>query len=236
MGYIYGFRLGPLEEYKIGQTTMTPEKRKSSLQTSCPERLVFFDAIETDEYKALEEHIKEVWGHHRTGEGGTEIYHLTEAEAAQLFAECRIWLSEDLPKKRRAEELEAVEPASTMLSSDDSTVQLRTQWLKLHDEEQRLKLEYERAVAQRVRVETDLKLAIGTATGIEGVATWKAGVKSRRINPVLVEAREPELYEQSLVPRLDADKFKGLLKDLGRSNEYETFQEIKRTRKFTIIE
>ncbi|WP_067665957.1 GIY-YIG nuclease family protein [Nocardia miyunensis] len=236
VGYIYAFRLGALEKFKIGQTTMTPEKRRSSLQTSCDQPLKLFDAIETDEHKALELHIKDVWGHRRSTEGGTEIYHLTETEAAQLFSDCRTWVTEDLPKQRRTEELEAIEPDPTELPSDEQTRELRSQWIKLHDEEIRAKQEFDRAVAARARVETELKLTIGTAAGIEGVATWETDVKSRRISPDLVQAREPELFELSLVPTLNAKKFEALLKGLGREGEYESFQEIRYTRKFKIAE
>ncbi|WP_194838777.1 GIY-YIG nuclease family protein [Nocardia sp. XZ_19_369] len=236
MGYVYAFRLGLLAKFKIGQTSMTPEKRRPSLQTSCPEPLSLFDAIDTDEYKALEKRIKDTWGHRRSTEGGTEIYHLTETEAAQLFSECRVWLVEELPKQRRAEELEALEPDPAVLPSDARTLALRGQWIELSDEEARAKQEYDRVAAARARVETELKLAIGTATGIEGVATWDTGVKSRRINPDLVEAREPELYEKSLEPKLNAETFKALLKASGRENDYESFQEIRHTRKFTIVD
>ncbi|MRH92302.1 hypothetical protein GFY24_33535 [Nocardia sp. SYP-A9097] len=236
MGYLYAFHLGLLPKFKIGQTTMTPAKRKSSLQTSCPEPLSLFDAIETDEYKALEKRIKDTWGHRRSTEGGSEIYHLTETEAAQVFSECRAWLTEELPKERRTEELEALEPDPTVLPSDARTLQLRGQWIALYEQQQRVKQEYDRVAAELAWVETELKLAIGTATGIEGVATWDTGVKSRRINPDLVQDREPELFEKSLEPRLNAEKFKALLKALGRENDYDSFQEIRQTRKFTIAE
>lgn len=236
MGYVYAFRLGSLAKFKIGQTTMTPEKRRSPAQTTCPEPLSLFDAIETDEYKALEKRIKDTWGHRRATEGGTEIYHLTETEAAQVFSECRTWLVEELPKQRRTEELEALKPEPTVLPSDERTLALRVQWIQLYDEELRAKQEYDRIAAARSRVETDLKLAIGTTTGIEGVATWETGVKSRRINPDLVEAREPELYEKSLEPKLNAETFKTLLKSLGREEDYENFQETRHTRKFKIVE
>lgn len=236
MGYVYAFRLGKLEQYKIGQTTTTPEKRRSSAQTSCSERLAVFDAIETDEYKALEKYIKERWGHRRSTEGGTEIYHLTEPEAAELFSAARAWVSDELPKLLRAAELEALQPDPAVLPSDQATRALRGQWIKLHDEEIRAKQEYDQAAAARARVETELKLAIGTASGIEDVATWKVGVKSRRISGELVQEREPGLYEQALVATLSAEKFKALLIDLGREGEYETFQEIRHTRKFQIAE
>lgn len=234
MGYIYGFRHGDKDLFKIGQTTMTPEKRRTSLQTSCSDKLVLFDAIETDEYKDLEAHIKKVWAERRSKEGGKEIYHLTETEAAQLFERCRIWVAEELPKLRRLEQLESIEPEPTVRPRDDAAEQLRNLWLKLRDEEQRHKRAYEQAVAEREMVENELKLAIGSHAGIDGVATWETAVKSRRISAELIQAREPELYDQCTEPKLNAKKFEDLLKTLGRANDYESFQEVKYARHLEI--
>nr|WP_081513582.1 GIY-YIG nuclease family protein [Nocardia donostiensis] len=119
---MYAFRLGDQGLFKIGQTTTTPAKRRSSLQTAHAAPLTLFDAIETDEYKALEKYIKDTWGHRRSTEGGTEVYHLTETEAAQLFHDCLNWLTEELPKQRRADELEAITPEQTMLPGDDAAI------------------------------------------------------------------------------------------------------------------
>src|SRR5690606_6805297 len=117
--------------FKIGQTSATPDKRRSTLQTNCAVPLVLFDAIETDEYKALEKYIKDTWADRRSIEGGTEIYHLTETEATGLFARCRVWLAEDLPKLRQIEQLEDVEPEPTLLPRDPAAEALRNQWIKL---------------------------------------------------------------------------------------------------------
>jgi hypothetical protein len=236
MGYVYGFRHGSKDLFKIGLTTMTPDKRRPSLQTGCSDTLVLFDAIETDEYKTLEKYIKDVWAEHRSTEGGKENYHLTEAEATQLFARCRIWVAEELPKLRQLEQLEDIEPEPTVLPRDDAAERLRDQWIKLRAEEQRHKRAYEQAVAERVQVENELKLAIGTHAGIDGVATWETVVKSRRISAERVQAGEPELFDQCTEPKLNAKKFEDLLKSLGRGSDYESFQEIKRARHLEITE
>lgn len=236
MGYVYGFRHGGKDLFKIGQTTMTPDKRRPGLQTGCSDKLVLFDAIETDEYKALEKYIKEVWADRRSTDGGKEIYHLTEEEAAQLFTRCRVWVVEELPKLRRLEQLESVDPEATVLPRDQAAEQLRDQWIKLRDEEQRHRRAYEQAVAERVRVENELKLAIGSHAGIDGVATWETAVKSRRISAELILAREPDLYDQCTEPKLNAKTFEDLLKTLGRANDYESFQEVKHARHLEITE
>jgi len=236
MGYLYGFRHGTEDLFKIGFTTATPAKRRSTLQTSCVQELVLFDAIETDEYKAVEKYVKDTWPDRRSTEGGSENYRLTEQEAADVFAHCRAWLAEELPRLRQLEQLEKVDPDSTVLPHDPAAETLRSQWIKLRAEEQRLRREYEQAVRSRAAVENELKHAIGTHAGIEGVATWQVGVVGRRISPDLVQAREPELFEQCTEPRLVAKKFETLLKTLGRADDYESFQEITRARQLKITE
>ncbi|AHH16893.1 hypothetical protein NONO_c20950 [Nocardia nova SH22a] len=85
-------------------------------------------------------------------------------------------------------------------------------------------------------METDLKLAIGTHAGIDGVATWETDLKSRRINPDLVQTREPELFEQCTELRLSAKEFETLLKAPGRAHECESFQEVTQARQLKIAE
>lgn len=235
MGYIYAFRLGEQDLFKIGQTTMIPAKRRNSLQTGCPYPLSLFDAVETDEHKALEKHVKDTWADRRGMEGGTEIYRFTETEAAQVFQQCRSWLTDELPKRRQVEQLEDLEPDPTVLPSDDATEHLRHRWLELHEREQQLRNECDRVTTEKTRVETELKLAIGTASAIAGVATWERTLERRLINPELVKAADPELYEQCLVPKFDAATLKILLKTFGQ-HTYESFQDVKRSRQLEITE
>ncbi|PPI89215.1 GIY-YIG nuclease family protein [Nocardia nova] len=233
MGYIYAFRLGQEDLFKIGQTTMTPEKRRRTLQTGCPHELVLFDVIETDEYKATEKYIKDFWGEYRGEEGGTEIYRFTAAQAAEVFTGCRGWLANILPLERKAEELAGVEPDPTVLPRDDKAVELREEWLELDRRERELLESLRYVSATKDCVEAELKVAIGTASGIEGVATWEQTLESRRVNPELVKATDPELYEQCLVPRFDSARLKTLLKTFGQ-HDYESFQEVRRSREFRI--
>lgn len=116
-----------------------------------------------------------------------------------------------------------------LLPRDQGAGLLRNQWIELYDEEQRLKQEFEKAAAERARVETALKLAIGTHAGIDGgrpgkrvsgavasIATWsKPGNRS---------------CSTRVEQKLNAKKFETLLKALGRGGNYQSlsFQEINR--------
>ncbi|MGW4091702.1 GIY-YIG nuclease family protein [Nocardia sp. NPDC004750] len=235
MGYFYGFRLGDADKFKFGQTAQTPEKRRPTLQTGCPYPLIFFDAIESDDYKALEKYVKDEWGHRRGSEGGTEIYNLTQAEAAQVFQQCRDYLADELPKIRRVRELQDLEPEPTLLPSDDTALRLRQRWIELNAEDTRLAALRAQVQAEKELIEIELKLAIGATSGIDGVATWERTIETRRINPELVKATDQGLFEQCQVPKFDATKLKTLLKTFGKY-DYESFQEVRRTRDFKITE
>ncbi|WP_328664617.1 GIY-YIG nuclease family protein [Nocardia salmonicida] len=235
MGFVYAFRLGRENLFKIGQTTMTPDKRRSSLQTSCPHELALFDAIETDEHQALEKYIKVMWSDDRSDEGGTEIYHLAESQVTEVFATCRRWLDKELPDQKLAQELEQAEPESTILPRNERAAELRRDWLELDRKQRDIRTALEWLGAEKAIVETELKLAIGTSSGIEGVATWAQTRETRRVSPELVKAADPELFEQCLQPRFEAARLKAALKLTGQYT-YESFQEVRRSREFRITD
>lgn len=235
MGFVYAFRLGREDLFKIGQTTMTPDKRRSSLQTGCPHELALFDAIETDDYQALEKYIKVMWSDHRSTEGGTEIYHLTEAAVTEVFATCRRWLDKELPDQKLAQELEKADPEPTILPRDERAAELRRQWLELDGKQREIRTALDWLGAEKAIVEAELKLAIGTSSGIEGVATWAQTRETRRVNPDLVKAADPQLFEQCLQPQFVAAKLKAALK-LSGEYTYESFQDVRRYREFRIAD
>ncbi|WP_067833728.1 hypothetical protein [Nocardia lijiangensis] len=159
MGYVYGFRHGTENLFEIGQTTATPERHKATLQTNCIHPLSLFDAIETDEYEALGKYVEDTWADRRGEEGGSEIYRLTEDEAAQLFAQCWAWLTEELPKLRQVEQLEDVEPETTVLPREQTAERLRQPWIELRDQERDLRAACDCVTTEKLLVETELELS-----------------------------------------------------------------------------
>ncbi|WP_280507132.1 GIY-YIG nuclease family protein [Nocardia flavorosea] len=232
MGYVYGFRLGEQDLFKIGQTASTPQKRRPSLQTGCPYPLTLFDAIESDDYKAGEKFVKDNWPTHRSDLGGKEIFRFTTDEAYEVFRRLRTYLEQELPRQRRAEELNDIEPTPETLPADDALLQLRRKWTELTTEEQRLQAAITGVTSEKALVETELKLAIGTHTGIEGVATWARTKETRRINPELVKADDPELYERFCDLRFNATRFRSQ----NTADDYGKYQEVHRSRELKIIE
>ncbi|MGV9860074.1 GIY-YIG nuclease family protein [Gordonia sp. NPDC003425] len=236
MGYLYAFRLGESDLFKIGQTSgAAPDNRKKSLQTGCPYPLTLFGSIETDDYKAAEKYIKEVRSDRRETEGGKEFYRLTGDEAAQTLHDCEVWLSDELPKERKANELQTVVPDAGILPADEGALELKKRWLELEKQAHSLKVALAKIESDKGRLETRLKLAIGTASGITGIATWKV-VERHRISPKLVKGADPDLYEQCLVKRFSSSQLKLLLKNRDDEFTYEAFQEVSLSRIFRMIE
>lgn len=61
------------------------------------------------------------------------------------------------------------------------------------------------------------------------------GKETRRINSELVKGTDPELFEQFRVLKFEASKLETVLKSFGKY-DYESFQEVRRTRNFGITE
>jgi hypothetical protein len=92
------------------------------------------------------------------------------------------------------------------------------------------KIEIQRLEAEEARLEAAIKLAIGSAKGMEGVAIWETGDSRRVFNNEALRAVDPELYEIYLT-KFDQTRFR-----MERPDEYASFQQTKRVRNFRLIE
>jgi hypothetical protein len=230
MGYVYAFRHGREDEFKFGQTIHL-EKRRKTLQTGCPKLLTLFDCIESDDHKEGEKFVLLRLAHKRlTG----EFCAVTAAEAAEAMEACRAYLENELPRLRQEDrevtDLSAIESGPEMLPFSDDLSDTYQKLLRLGAEKNLRKIEIRRLEAEEARLETAIKLAIGSAKGIEGVATWETGDSRRVFNHEALKAVDPELYEMYL-SKFDQTRFR-----LERPDEYSSFQQTKRVRNFRLIE
>jgi hypothetical protein len=58
-GYVYFINIENTTKFKIGYTKQYPEKRMSTLQTGCPDKLVMFKIIVCDDPLKLEQYLHE---------------------------------------------------------------------------------------------------------------------------------------------------------------------------------
>jgi hypothetical protein len=230
MGYVYAFRHGHEDEFKFGRTTNL-ERRRKSLQTGCPKPLTLFGFIETEDAKEGEEFILRRLAHKRlTG----EFCAVTAEEAAEAITACRAYLEHELPHQREEDqkiaELSAIESGQEMLPSSEEILEKYRQLVRLHAEKKLRKIEIERIETEENRLEAALKLLIGSAKGIEGVATWETGDSRRAFNADALRAVNPQLYEMYLTA-FDRARFR-----IERPEEYASCQQTKRVRKFRLVE
>lgn len=230
MGYVYAFRHGREDEFKFGQTTNLAQRLKT-LQTGCPKPLSLFDCVETDDYRAGEKFILRRLAHKRLiGEfcavTADEARDAMEACRAYLENELRLWREED----HKVDELSAIESGHEMLPSSEDVSEKYRQLLRVRAEMKLKKIEIDRLEDEAIRLETAIKLAIGRAKGIEGVATWETGDSRRMFNGEALKAVNPELYEMYLT-KFDQTRFK-----MERPDEYASYQQTTRVRHFRLME
>jgi predicted GIY-YIG superfamily endonuclease len=186
MAYVYIYRSGDSNVFKIGKATDL-EKRLKTHATGNPEPLTRFDVIETEHASKCETYL-----HHRLrskqsrrGEG-TEWFEVDPEELAPIIEDARHYAEEVLPKiaeaERLAEELcddRILQPSGGVLETYGALVKVRER--------------YDSLGFQKDLLEAELKLTIGTASGIERVANWKS-VLGHRLDTDALRGEQPDLY------------------------------------------
>jgi hypothetical protein len=228
VGYVYFFRHGDDDQFKIGQTANV-ERRLKQLQTGSPKPLTVFDVIETADAKDVEAFLHRRLAHKcLIGEN----FALTPAEIRAAMGQARRFLDE-LPQRREVQE--RLEPFSSIESSDEMlppTAELmehRRRLLQIRAEKARRMADIADLTLEEERLEAAIKLAIGAAKGIDGVATWETRDGRRRFDPEWLKADDPELYAAyvSYVPKFESARFKA-----EDPEKYAAHQVVPRVRSF----
>jgi hypothetical protein len=187
VGYVYIYGSGDQNVFKIGKATDL-ERRLKTHATGNPEPLKRFDVIETSHPSQVETYM-----HHRlrskrsTRGDGTEWFEVDPDELTAVVADARQYDEEVLPALAKAEELAAVQCDDRILQPTET---VRETYRALVNVRQAYEtLEYEKAY-----LEATLKLAIGTASGMERVADWKT-MASHSFDSITFKAAHPELYD-----------------------------------------
>lgn len=189
-GFVYVIRSGAGSRFKIGRTRGSVDARLKQLSTGNPERLTVFDVIETEDDALCETYLHHKLRERRVPGGGREFFELDADELSSAIADARVFLQEFLPMKREAERLASEESETRLLTPGDAEWELYRELLETRAEEDELAFE-------RERLEVELKLAIGTASGIKDIATWKTQVR-HTTDAEALRLQEPDIYERFL--------------------------------------
>jgi hypothetical protein len=115
-----------------------------------------------------------------------EFCAVTTGEASDAMQACRTLLEYGLPRWReehdRVAELSVVESGPDMLPSSEDVLEKYRQLLMLRTARKLKQIEIDRIVVEEEQLVTAIKLAVGTAKGIQGVATWETGNSRRAFN------------------------------------------------------
>lgn len=214
MAYIYAFQLGNDDMFKIGKTSNSLEKRRNQLQISCPQTLTLFRSLSfatSTESTAGETFIKQRYAARLVRPRG-ELFRFTPAEVVGALAAAQEYVERELPRERADEaavaELEAETPDEEVLAASADTTMLQHQLHDMLDEKARLANQVKDAEREIARLTSALKIAIGKASGIEGVAMWRMGKSRASFNAQRLQQEAPEMYEQYLTLQFDAGRFR----------------------------
>jgi Meiotically Up-regulated Gene 113 (MUG113) protein len=231
VGYVYVFRHGDRDQFKIGRTANV-EKRLRQLQTGSPKPLTVFAVIETADAKDGEAFLHQRLAHKcLIGEN----FALTPEEMQDAMAQAARFL-EELPQRREVQErlkqLNLLESNDEMLPPTTELVRQHERLLQIRAEKAQRMADIADLTLEEEHLEAAIKLAIGAARGIDGVATWQTRDGRRRFDPELVKSDDPELYAAylSYVPKFESARFKA-----DAPEKYAAHQVVHRDRSFHLM-
>lgn len=187
MGFVYILKSGDEDCFKIGKARDI-EARVRDLATGNPRPWVVFDSIETPDEGDCEKFFHRTLQSRRVQDsGGREIFALTAAEATDAARQARDFLLEDLPLHKEAQALAKEDSDGRILEPGDRERELQRQLLQARVEKYQTEL-------RCARLENSLKLVIGTAAGLDGIASWKTQTVPR-FDETSFKRAEPKLHQ-----------------------------------------
>jgi len=190
LAHVYIFRHGKENKFKIGRTKKSANIRLKELQTGNPD-LTIFDVIETEYDTDIEKYIHRRLATRKiiNGSSSDEFYAVSVAELQPIIAEAHDYNCK-MPTIEQAQELGAEEPDGSIKEPGNAAVSMHQELLEIEEEMARLDSRLEFLVAE-------LKLTMGTASELRGIATWQ-NVKFNRFNTVAFKVEHPDIYQKYL--------------------------------------
>jgi hypothetical protein len=188
MPFVYIYRSGDTNSFKIGKA-VDLARRKKALVTGNPEPLTEFDVIETAHAAQVETYL-----HHRLRSRrvlkseGNEWFQLDADELSDVIRDARHYAEQVLPMLADADLLAEAECEDRILEPTPEDWDLYLDLLRARERYETL--EYDVKL-----LEARLKLAIGTASGMERVASWRS-VITPRFDSTAFAVAHPELHHQ----------------------------------------
>ena len=186
MGYVYCFRVGSEDCFKVGRTTNAPERRMKSVAVGSPHKLTLHRQVTTDDPPFLEKYIHWLLATHRAPNG--EFFNVSAEDLDRAIEEAESFVAERAPVLHEATKLKKKRPTNHTLEPSAETRSLHRE---LKDALQQAFL-----LEQKVSVlQGRLQVAIGENLGIRGVASW--GWRERwELDEKALKREEPQVFDR----------------------------------------
>ena len=184
-GWVYVLAAGDTDRIKIGRTKNEVSDRIAQLQTGNPFVISARDQIATPYASKVESYLHALLATARSESG--EWFEVAPAVLDKALAQARDYAEHLERTQHDIDRLAQVEVVDREEPSTASDQELHLELLGLYAEQKRIEVEIEHR-------ETQLKLRIGDAMGLESIATWKAQTGSRLDQSRLRQER-PDLYQ-----------------------------------------
>ena len=187
MAYVYILRSGNENLFKIGRTDGDVEARIRQLATGNPHRLTKFDVIETEHDSLCETYLHRMLRSKRSlASEAREFFRITPEDLMSVIREAREFLAEFVANQMEADRLAEGETDGVLLKPGDTEWSIYSRLLVAREEEDTYRY-------QRQLLENKLKIVIGRADGLDGIATWRTQAVERLDQPAL-KAAEPDIF------------------------------------------
>jgi hypothetical protein len=191
MGNVYILQSGDENLYKIGMTRGEVGTRRRGLTTGNPHPLTEYASIETDHPSKVESFLQGLLRSKRSRRSeATEFYEVGQAELDVAIQEARDYAEHDLPQEDEVERLATEVCEDRLIIPADDDWATYAQLLLARET-------HDRATHARNRLEWRLKLRIGTAYGLDGLATWRT-ITARRFDAEAFGRDHPKLHGEYL--------------------------------------
>jgi len=187
MAYVYILRSGNENLFKVCKSDDVRDRMRE-LSTANP-RLTVFEKIETEDEADWEQYLhKRLRSRQARGSSAKEFFEITPEALKTVIQEAREFLPSFLEMKRAADCLANEKSTDRMVAPGMEDLAIYQRLLEVREQEDRCHYE-------RLHLENKLKLVIGTAAGLEGIATWKTLTK-QRFNQAAFKRDRSELFQE----------------------------------------
>ena len=189
MAFVYILRSGSENLFKIGRTDGDVDARIRQLATGNPYRLTKFDVIETEHDSLCETYLHRILRSKKSlTSDAREFFSMTAEHLRAAVRDAREFLSEFVAKQQEANRLSEEQTSGMVLKPGDREWSIYSKLLAAREEEDIYGY-------RRQLLENELKIAIGTFDGLDGIATWRRQTVER-LDQTALKAAAPDIFQR----------------------------------------